>query len=108
MAEQEKNNMDTKDFLIGSLVGGIVGAAVGLLMAPKAGKELRDDLNVQVTNAKEKTAKFTDKIRERRVADEVEEEIGPVAIETSENSESAEESEEQVVNEEAAATKEDN
>ena len=29
-----------KDFVIGALVGGIVGAAVGLLLAPKTGKDL--------------------------------------------------------------------
>ncbi|HAU33445.1 MAG TPA: YtxH domain-containing protein, partial [Lysinibacillus sp.] len=37
--EEERVNM--KDFVIGALVGGIVGAAAGLLLAPKSGKDLR-------------------------------------------------------------------
>ena len=41
------NNMNTKDFVIGALIGGIVGAASALLLAPKSGKELRQDLNHQ-------------------------------------------------------------
>lgn len=32
-----------KSFWIGTTVGGIVGAALGLMFAPKAGKELRRD-----------------------------------------------------------------
>ncbi|MCT8137343.1 YtxH domain-containing protein [Anaerobacillus sp. CMMVII] len=53
------NNMNTKDFLIGALVGGLVGAASALLLAPKSGKELREDLNNQALTAKEKTSGFT-------------------------------------------------
>lgn len=51
------NNQDqinSKDFLIGTLIGGIVGASVALLLAPKSGKELRSDLNEQALIAKEK------------------------------------------------------
>lgn len=53
------NNMNTKDFIIGALIGGIVGAASALLLAPKSGKELREDLNHQALNAKEKTSVLT-------------------------------------------------
>lgn len=34
----------SKDFLIGGLIGGMIGAAAALLLAPKSGKELRSDL----------------------------------------------------------------
>ena len=47
------NNMNTKDFLIGALIGGMVGAVSALLLAPKSGKELRHDINehaVEVTD----------------------------------------------------------
>ncbi|WP_096202648.1 YtxH domain-containing protein [Bacillus sp. FJAT-45350] len=53
------SDMNTKDFLIGSLIGGIVGASAALLMAPKSGKELRHDLNEQAQMAKDKTSEFT-------------------------------------------------
>ncbi len=46
--------MNTKDFLIGTLVGGIVGATTALFLAPKSGKELRSDISEQAYNAKEK------------------------------------------------------
>ena len=53
------NNMNTKDFVIGALIGGIVGAASALLLAPKSGKELRQDINTQAITAKEKTNELT-------------------------------------------------
>lgn len=51
--------MNTKDFLIGTLIGGIVGASAALLLAPKSGKELRSDISEQAQIAKEKTTAFT-------------------------------------------------
>src|SRR5690625_4974045 len=39
------SNINSKDFMIGTLIGGMVGAAVALLFAPKTGKELRSDIN---------------------------------------------------------------
>lgn len=39
------NNINTKDFVIGTLVGSIIGASAALLLAPKSGKELRGDIN---------------------------------------------------------------
>ena len=48
------NGINTKDFLIGALVGGIVGAVTALLLAPKSGKEMRSDLNFQAHALKEK------------------------------------------------------
>jgi gas vesicle protein len=32
-------------FFIGTIIGGTIGAAVALLFAPSAGKELRDQIN---------------------------------------------------------------
>jgi gas vesicle protein len=46
--------LHAKDFVIGALVGGIVGAAVALLLAPKAGSELRNDVAVQAVTLKDK------------------------------------------------------
>ncbi|WLD92399.1 YtxH domain-containing protein [Alkalihalobacillus sp. AL-G] len=53
--KKESSSIDTKDFLIGSLIGGIVGAATALLLAPKSGKELRTDLNEQAIVIKDKS-----------------------------------------------------
>lgn len=72
----EEETIDMKDFVIGALVGGIVGAAVGLLLAPKTGKDLRSDVAQQAVNikqkglvlsstAKEKTAQFSTQIKEQ-------------------------------------------
>ncbi len=36
-------------FLLGAFIGGIAGAAAGMLLAPKAGKELRSKLNQQLS-----------------------------------------------------------
>lgn len=52
MGNQENQNINTKDFVIGTLVGGIVGAAVALLYAPKSGRELRDNLNQGATDVR--------------------------------------------------------
>ncbi|GLC88202.1 YtxH domain-containing protein [Lysinibacillus piscis] len=55
--EEERVNM--KDFVIGALVGGIVGAAAGLLLAPKSGKDLRSDVAVQAVHLKDRSAGFS-------------------------------------------------
>jgi gas vesicle protein len=44
--DQDQNqNINSKDFLLGTLLGGLVGASVALLFAPKSGRELRQDIN---------------------------------------------------------------
>lgn len=55
MAENNNNNMSGKDFLIGALVGGIIGAASALLLTPKSGRELRGDISDGYQVASKKT-----------------------------------------------------
>ncbi|MEK4284362.1 YtxH domain-containing protein [Ureibacillus sp. FSL K6-0165] len=73
---REEETINMKDFVIGALVGGIVGAAVGLLLAPKTGKDLRTDVAQQAVNirqkglvlsstAKEKTVQLSSQIKEQ-------------------------------------------
>jgi gas vesicle protein len=61
----DNNNINSKDFLIGSLIGGLVGASVALLLAPKSGKELREDINDQATVVKERTNQLTATAKEK-------------------------------------------
>ena len=48
----------SNNFVLGALVGGIVGAATALFLAPKSGKELRVDLSEQSSVLKEKGTAF--------------------------------------------------
>lgn len=44
MAEMEGNHSGAWEFMKGLLVGGAVGAVAAILLAPKSGKELREDI----------------------------------------------------------------
>ncbi|WP_019414963.1 YtxH domain-containing protein [Paenisporosarcina sp. TG20] len=72
------NEVNSKDFIIGALVGGIIGAATALFLAPKSGAELRDDVSTQASQLKdktvdlsstamEKTSQLTSQLREKTV-----------------------------------------
>jgi gas vesicle protein len=50
-----KEGLSGKDFLLGTMIGGLVGAATALLLAPKSGRELRSDINDQATYVRLKT-----------------------------------------------------
>ena len=57
--------------IIGAFVlGGLIGAALGILFAPKAGKETREQLNTWMDEtkekAKEKLAKLEEEIKQRK------------------------------------------
>ncbi|MBD1380151.1 YtxH domain-containing protein [Metabacillus arenae] len=60
-----KESINSKDFLIGTLIGGIVGATTALFLAPKSGKELRENIGQQATVVKERTGKITNDALER-------------------------------------------
>ncbi|MRG87730.1 YtxH domain-containing protein [Salinibacillus xinjiangensis] len=63
MSREEKNqneNINSKDFLLGTLIGGIVGASAALLLAPKSGKELRHDLNEGAHQVRERAGEWKD------------------------------------------------
>ncbi|MEG0449994.1 MAG: YtxH domain-containing protein [Lysinibacillus sp.] len=61
----EEENVNMKDFVIGALVGGIVGAAAGLLLAPKPGKDLRNDVAVQAVTLKDKSAELSSTAKDK-------------------------------------------
>lgn len=71
MANQEKHldavndtrmedTSSTKDFMIGALIGGLIGAATALFLAPKSGRDLRLNLNEQAAFFKDKGEKWRD------------------------------------------------
>jgi gas vesicle protein len=60
---QDKNEESSNNFLLGALLGGMVGAAAALLFAPKTGKELRYKLNSQAGSLKGKTAHLRENVK---------------------------------------------
>jgi gas vesicle protein len=55
--------------LAGVGLGAIIGAAAGLLFAPKAGSEMRDDLVGKFKELKGKTEEWVAEQRSKRVGD---------------------------------------
>ena len=56
---------NTRDLFVGLFVGGLIGAALGILFAPKSGKETRDEINSETKEllgkAKDEYRKATEK-----------------------------------------------
>lgn len=46
-------------FLLGALVGGVIGAAAALFLAPKTGREMRDDFSEQAVQLKNKSIELS-------------------------------------------------
>ncbi|SDY55039.1 Gas vesicle protein [Evansella caseinilytica] len=59
------SKINVKDFFIGAVIGGIVGAASAALLAPKSGKELRTDICQKATAAKDKSIVLTNAALEK-------------------------------------------
>jgi gas vesicle protein len=56
---------DTRDFMFGVVIGGVLGAAAALLYAPQAGTETRVMLKDKATEAKEKTEELAQQAKAR-------------------------------------------
>ena len=54
-SDKRDDQINAKDFMIGTLIGGIVGSLAALLFAPKSGREFRDDINNQAYTIRDKT-----------------------------------------------------
>jgi gas vesicle protein len=59
------SNMDGKDFLMGAVVGGLLGAMAALLLAPKSGRDLRKDISDQYGTISEKTQQIASTVSEK-------------------------------------------
>jgi gas vesicle protein len=55
---------NTKGFLLGILIGGIAGAATGILCAPKSGVETREQMKKKALDAKEKATETARNVKE--------------------------------------------
>lgn len=55
----EKEDSGASSFLLGAIVGGVIGAATALFLAPKTGKEMRDDFSTQASQIKEKSIELS-------------------------------------------------
>ena len=60
---QNKSEDSSSSFLLGALIGGLVGAAAAIFLAPKSGKEIRSTLNNQAGTLKEKTVQLMNKTK---------------------------------------------
>lgn len=60
-----ESNINTKDFLIGALVGGAVGAISALMLAPKSGKEIRGNIGEQSELIKRKSSDIAQYAKEK-------------------------------------------
>ena len=66
-----------KSFIIGTLVGGIVGSVTALLFAPKAGEELRTDIADQYNAVVDKTKDLTLNVSQK--TSDIAKEVGTTA-----------------------------
>jgi gas vesicle protein len=70
------NNNDSSSMLYllaGVGLGAIIGAAAGLLFAPKAGSEIRDDLGDKIGELKSKTEEWINEQKTKRAGSTAEE-----------------------------------
>jgi gas vesicle protein len=64
MKEELVNEKRDGSILLPFVIGGLVGAGVALLLAPKSGRELRKDISDLATDTREKVAVTIDKGKE--------------------------------------------
>jgi len=50
-----ENNMAADDYVKGLIIGGLIGAALGILYAPKSGKETREEISHSAEELLKKT-----------------------------------------------------
>ncbi|MBX3119092.1 MAG: YtxH domain-containing protein [Fimbriimonadaceae bacterium] len=75
MSESEEKNAMLY-LLAGVGVGALIGVAAGMLFAPKAGSETREELSSKLKELKGKTEEWISEQRAKRNAKELVEEMG--------------------------------
>ncbi len=76
MSNSKEDNNTLIYMLAGVGLGAIIGAAAGLLFAPKAGEELRTDLNEKFKELKTKTDEWIAEQRTKRAVEAGADELG--------------------------------
>lgn len=61
----ENESSGAGSFLVGALVGGVIGAAAALFLAPKTGSEMRENLSTQATQLKDKSIEISSVAKEK-------------------------------------------
>ena len=61
----ENESSGAGSFLVGALVGGVIGAAAALFLAPKTGSEMRGSLTTQATQLKDKSIEISSVAKEK-------------------------------------------
>jgi gas vesicle protein len=61
----ENESSGAGSFLVGALVGGVIGAAAALFLAPKSGSEMRGDLTIQAAQLKGKSIEISSVAKEK-------------------------------------------
>ncbi|WHY66009.1 YtxH domain-containing protein [Neobacillus sp. SuZ13] len=59
---QARNEESSNSFLLGAIIGGVVGAATALFLAPKSGKDLRNRFSNQAGSIIGKTSTIRDNV----------------------------------------------
>lgn len=62
---EDTDNSGAGSFLLGALVGGVIGAAAALFLAPKSGSEMRENLTVQASQLKDKSIEISTVAKEK-------------------------------------------
>lgn len=64
LMDSDYEKAGTKDFLLGALIGGVIGAAAALWFSPKSGTALRETVNNKTIELKEKASSLQTKVSE--------------------------------------------
>jgi gas vesicle protein len=61
----EESGCSTGSTILAFLIGGLVGAGVALLLAPRSGEETRQKIKELAEEAKEKATKYTEEVKSK-------------------------------------------
>ncbi|PIC65215.1 hypothetical protein CSV79_02810 [Sporosarcina sp. P13] len=63
----DEDNSGASSFIAGAIVGGIIGAATALFLAPKTGREMREDFTSQASQLKDKSIELSSTAKDKAV-----------------------------------------
>lgn len=63
----DEDSSGTGSFIAGAIIGGVIGAATALFLAPKTGREMREDLTTQASQLKDKSIELSSTAKEKAV-----------------------------------------